>query len=130
MTLSLTARAALLIALCSPAFAGTKPPPWPDKAELRAIQNAAFTCSRKNTAEACDQTRQLVDPLMDHPLLPGVCKDVVWTLLEQAQETPSNDYKRRDAIDQPARRLVKVCAQPSKPKSPAKAAPNTGAAQS
>ena len=56
------------------------------------------------------------DALMDHPRLPGVCKDVLWTLMETATVSPSNDYKRRDAIDTPAKRLTSICAEPVKKK--------------
>ena len=53
---------------------------------------------------------------MDHPLLPAICKDVAWSLLEQARVAPTNDYKRRDAIDEPARKMTRVCAKPTKTK--------------
>ncbi|QNI52172.1 hypothetical protein SynRS9915_02488 [Synechococcus sp. RS9915] len=113
----------LLLALSLPAQAAGTPPTWPSKDQLRAVQSAAFDCSRENTKETCDRARSLADPLMDHPLLPGVCKDVVWSLLEQARVAPSNDYKRRDAIDEPARRITRICAKPAKPKKPKPVAP-------
>ena len=53
---------------------------------------------------------------MDHPLLPAICKDMAWSL-EQARVAPTNDYKRRDAIDEPARKMTQSC-QPTKPSKP------------
>ena len=114
MSHSISTRLLLLLALSLPAQAAGTPPTWPSKDQLRAVQSAAFDCSRENTKETCDRARSLADPLMDHPLLPGVCKDVVWSLLEQARVAPSNDYKRRDAIDEPARRITRICAKPAK----------------
>ena len=119
----ISTRLLLLLALSLPAQAAGTPPTWPSKDQLRAVQSAAFDCSRENTKETCDRARSLADPLMDHPLLPGVCKDVVWNLLEQARVAPSNDYKRRDAIDEPARRITRICAKPSKQKKPKPVAP-------
>ena len=60
---------------------------------------------------------------MDHPLLPAICKDVAWSLLEQARVAPTNDYKRRDAIDEPARKITRICAKPAKPKQAKPVAP-------
>ena len=124
MSLSISTRLLLLLALSLPAQAAGKPPTWPNKDQLRAIQSAAFDCSRENTKDTCDRARSLADPLMDHPLLPGVCKDVAWSLLEQARVAPTNDYKRRDAIDEPARRITRICAKPAKPKKPKPVAPS------
>ena len=107
----------LLCALTLPVVAAERYVAWPSEDQLRAIQLAAYNCSLKNSAQSCDQTRALADPLMDHPRLPGLCKDVVWSLIEQAKVASSNDFRRRDAIDKPARRLSTVCAQPVK-KSP------------
>lgn len=90
--------------------------PFPSKDELRTIQLKAFDCSRENTAEPCERTRALADPLMDHPRLPAACKDAVWELLQVAKPAASNSFQRRDAIDKPARRLTVVCADPVKPK--------------
>ena len=117
MSHSIYTRLLLLLALSLPAQAAGTPPTWTSKDQLRAVQSAAFDCSRENTKETCDRARSLADPLMDHPFLPGVCKDVVWSLLEQARVAPSNNYKRRDAIDEPARRIMRICAKPKKPKS-------------
>ena len=119
--------ALLLLALATPVVAANPPATWPSNEQLRAVQKEAFNCSRENSAEPCDKTRALADPLMDHPLLPGVCKDVVWSLLERARVAPSNDYRRRDAIDEQARRLTRICAKPAKPKSRPPGAPQSGA---
>ena len=127
MSKFLTVSALLMLTLGLPADASQRPTTWPSKEQLRAVQKEAFNCSRENSAEPCDKTRALADPLMDHPLLPGVCKDVVWTLLERARVSPSNDYKRRDAIDEPARRLTSICAKQAKPKPRQPGAPQSGA---
>ena len=127
MSKFLTVSALLMLTLGLPAEASQRPTTWPSKEQLRAVQKEAFNCSRENSSEPCDKTRALADPLMDHPLLPGVCKDVVWTLLERARVSPSNDYKRRDAIDEPARRLTSICAKQAKPKTRPSGAPQSGA---
>ena len=123
MSHSISTLLLLLLALCLPAQAGGTPATWPSKQQLRAVQNAAFDCSRENSAETCVRARSLADPLMDHPLLPAICKDVAWSLLEQARVAPTNDYKRRDAIDEPARKMTRVCAKPTKPKQAKPVAP-------
>ncbi|QNI43409.1 hypothetical protein [Synechococcus sp. A15-28] len=123
MSHSISTRLLLLLALTLPAQAAGPPPTWPSKDQLRAVKRAAFDCSRENSKETCDRARSLADPLMDHPLLPGVCKDVAWSLLEQARVAPTNDYKRRDAIDEPARRITRICAKPAKPKKAKPVAP-------
>ncbi|TCD55571.1 hypothetical protein [Synechococcus sp. BS55D] len=97
-------------------WAGTTYVPFPTKEEFRAIQLLAYDCSRENSAELCDRTRSLADPLMDHPRLPAACKDAIWDLLQTAKPAASNGFQRRDSIDKPARRLTVVCADPVKPK--------------
>lgn len=109
-------RSLLLLILAIPVQAGETYVPWPSKEELRTIQLEAFECSKDNQSEPCSSTRSKADALMDHPRLPGVCKDVLWTLMETATVSPSNDYKRRDAIDTPAKRLTSICAEPVKKK--------------
>ena len=118
MKVSLATQAILLVLLGSPTFAMQNQPPWPGKNELRAIQRAAFNCSRENSSETCNLTRELADPLMDHPSLPGICKDLVWTLLEKSRVAVNNDVRRRDSIDKPARQLTKTCAKPAKRNQP------------
>jgi hypothetical protein len=126
MTLFQPTRALLLLALAAPVQSADTYVPWPNQEQLKEIQNAAFSCSRENNTANCSRTRQLADPLMDHPLLPGLCKDVLWNLMEQAVVVPNNTYKRRDAIDNPARRIGRVCAKPKKKADPK---PSPGAPQ-
>ena len=114
MKLSLAIRMILLGIVGSPAFAVQEQPSWPRQDELRAIQRAAFKCSRENSPKTCKLTRELADPLMDHPSLPGICKDLVWTLLEESRVAVKNDLRRRDAIDKPARRITTTCTKPAK----------------
>ena len=58
---------------------------------------------------------------MDHSRLPGLCKDVLWSLMDEAKIANSNDFRRKDAITNTARRIPRVCAEPvmkkGKPKS-------------
>ena len=124
MSHSISTRLLLLLALFLPAQAGGTPATWPSKDQLRAVQIAAFYCSRENSQKSCDRARSLADPLMDHPLLSGVCKDLVWSLLELARVAPTNDYKRRDAIDEPARKITRICAKPAKSRQAKPVAPN------
>ncbi len=95
--------------------------PWPSKDQLRSIEQAAYACSRDNSTEACARVRQLADPLMDHSRLPGLCKDVLWSLMDEAKVANTNDFRRKDAITNTARRIPRVCAEPvmkkEKPKS-------------
>ena len=119
MTFKIT-RILLLLAMGGSAFAAEPYEAWPSREQLRNIEQAAYACSRDNTTEACARVRQLADPLMDSQRLPGLCKDILWSLMEQATVASSNDYKRRDAIDTTARRLAGVCAKPSPAKPAAK----------
>ena len=84
-------------------------------------EQAAYACSRDNSTQACRLVRQLADPLMDHSRLPGLCKDVLWSLMDEAKVANSNDFRRKDAITNTARRIPRVCAEPvmkkGKPKS-------------
>ena len=120
MTSKIT-RILLLLCMASPAIAGEPYEPWPSKDQLREIEQAAYACSRDNTTEACVRVRQLADPLMDHSRLPGLCKDVLWALMDDAKVASSNDFRRKDTITTTARRIPRVCAEPvttkEKPKS-------------
>ena len=49
---------------------------------------------------------------MDHSRLPGLCKDVLWSLMDEAKVANSNDFRRKDAITNTARRIPRVCAEP------------------
>ena len=114
-------RVLLLLAIASPAMAAEPYEPWPSKDQLRSIEQAAYSCSRDNATVACARVRQLADPLMDHSRLPGLCKDVLWTLMDEAKVANTNDFRRKDSITATARRIPKVCAEPvikkEKPKS-------------
>ena len=114
MTRPLLTSTLLLCALALPAVAEERYVAWPSKDQLRGIQVAAYNCSLENSSQSCDRARALADPLMNHPRLPGICKDVLWSLIEKAKVASINDFRRRDAIDKPARRLSTVCAQPVK----------------
>ena len=120
MTFKIT-RFLLLLAFASPVIAAEPYEPWPSKDQLRSIELAAYACSRDNTTEACARVRQLADPLMDHSRLPGLCKDVLWSLMNEAKIASTNDFRRQDAITNTARRIPRVCAEPvmkkGKPKS-------------
>ena len=120
MTSKIT-RVLLLLAFASPVIAAEPYEPWPSKDQLRSIELAAYGCSRDNSMEACARVRQLADPLMDHSRLPGLCKDVLWSLMDEAKVASTNDFRRQDAITNTARRIPRVCAEPvmkkGKPKS-------------
>ena len=109
-------RILLLLAMATPAIAAEPYKPWPSKEQLRRIEQAAYVCSRDNTTEACARVHQLADPLMDHSRLPGLCKDVLWTLMDEAKVASTNDFRRKDSITNTARRITKVCAEPVKKK--------------
>ena len=120
MTFKIT-RVLLLLAFASPVIAAEPYEPLPSKDQLRSIELAAYSCSRGNSTEACARVRQLADPLMDHSRLPGLCKDVLWSLMNAAKVASTNDFRRQDAITNTARRIPRVCAEPvmkkGKPKS-------------
>ena len=111
MTSTIT-RVLLLLAMASPAIAAERYEPWPSKDQLRSIEQAAYVCSRDNSTEACARVRQLANPLMDHSRLPGLCKDVLWSLMDEAKVANTNDFRRKDAITNTARRIPRVCAEP------------------
>ena len=120
MTSTIT-RVLLLLTMASPATAAETYEPWPSKDQLRSIEQAAYACSRDNSTQACTLVRQLSDPLMDHSRLPGLCKDVLWSLMDEAKVANTNDFRRKDAITNTARRIPRVCVEPvtkkEKPKS-------------
>jgi hypothetical protein len=68
--------------------------------------------------DTCTRTREIANPLMDHPRLPAACKDTVWELMQEAKPATNNSSQRRDSIDSPARRLTVVCADPEKRNKP------------
>ena len=115
MTLKIT-RALLLLAMASTATAAEPYEPWPSKDQLQGIEHAGYACSRDNTTEACTRVRQLADPLMDNQRLPGLCKDVLWSLMDESTVASNNDFRRKDRITNTARRVPRVCAEPVKKK--------------
>ena len=120
MNVMLPTRTLLLIALAAPLQAASTDVPWPNQETLSTLQTEAFRCSLNNSTTDCDRARKGADELMDHPRLPAICKDVLWSLVGEAHVAATNSFRRRDAIDQPARRLIKVCSEPVKtPKKPA-----------
>ena len=108
-------------ALMLPSTVQAKPKkvPFPTREELRSLQLMAYSCSRANDQDSCSKTRNLADPLMDHPRLSAACKDTVWELVQASQVVTTNSFQRRDSIDRPARRLTLVCAEPDRPQEPA-----------
>ena len=123
MTWKLPLPALLVALLASPATAASPHVSWPSKDQLKDIEHAAYNCSRDNTAASCARVRQLADPLLDHPRLTGLCKDVLWALMDEAKVAPINDFRRKDTITNTARRIPRVCAEPVKKKSKPKALP-------
>lgn len=95
----------------SAALARQQEPPFPSEQELRDLQQLVFACGRENTSVPCDQARRRADPLLDHPRLPGSCKDVLWQIREQAVVAASNSFNRRDQLDRVGLDLVRVCQQ-------------------
>ena len=115
MNVMIPARTLLLLALAAPLQAASIYVPWPSQDALKTLQKEAFLCSLNNSTDHCDRTRKRADELMDHPRLPAICKDVLWSLVGEARAAATNSFQRRDAIDQPARRLIRVCNEPVKP---------------
>ena len=115
MNVTLPSRTLLLLALAAPLQAAPTYVPWPSQDIFRALQKEAFLCSLNNGPDQCNGVRQRADELMDHPRLPAVCKDVLWRLVKESRVAATNSFQRRDAIDQPARRLIGVCSEPVKP---------------
>ena len=115
-TSALACTAVLLIGVVLPEGGLTAPyVPFPSQESLRDVQLAALACARENTAETCNQARKLGDPLMDHPRLPANCKDLIWQMLAKAQPAPTNSFSRREALSDPAERLLLVCRSSEKP---------------
>ena len=115
MNVTLPTRTLLLLALAAPLQAAPTYVPWPSQDTFRSLQKEAFLCSLNNSQDQCDGVRHHADELMDHPRLPAICKDVLWRLVKESRVAATNSFLRRDAIDQPARRLIGVCSEPVKP---------------
>jgi hypothetical protein len=93
-------------------------PPYPSRDQLRELQLITFNCARDNQPDDCDGARLLADPLLDHPRLPGLCKDSLWTISENAVAVPSNSFERRDRLDRAGEDLMRFC--PRNPPAPAR----------
>lgn len=112
-----------------PLQAVARQPTFPTNAELREVQLATFACSRENTAAECTRARRLADPLMDNPLLPSFCKDVVWDIIQRAQPVAVNSYGRRDGLDRAAEQVTRNCREILRPpaaKNPPGGGPGAG----
>ncbi|MCP9927256.1 hypothetical protein [Cyanobium sp. CH-040] len=125
----------LLVLAMAPAAqtpARASEPPYPTREQLRELQLATFNCARENQAGDCDGARLQADPLLDHPRLPGSCKDALWEIREQAVTAPENSFERRDRLDRAGQDLMRFCprnAQPATPRansSPPRPAPGFG----
>ena len=88
---------------------------YPSPESMREVQLAALACARENTSDTCTRARKLADPLLDHPRLPGGCKDALWAIVQTATPASTNSLARRDAIGDPAGRLLLVCRSSEKP---------------
>ena len=88
---------------------------YPSTDTMREVQLAALACARENTSDTCTRARKLADPLMDHPRLPGGCKDALWAIIQKSTPASTNTLARRDAIGDPAGRLLLVCRSSEKP---------------
>jgi hypothetical protein len=117
-TLLTAASVGLIAAPGQPLLAGGRQPTFPTSAELREVQLATFACSRENTAVECARARRLADPLMDNPLLPSFCKDVVWEIIQKAQPVSVNSYDRRDTLDRAAEQVARNCREILRPPAP------------
>ena len=115
MNVTFPTQTLLLLALAAPLQAASTYLLWPSQDLLQMLQKKAFLCSLNNCPDQCDPARQRANELMDHPRLPVICKDVLWSLVKESHVAATNSFQRRDAIDQPARRLIKVCSEPVKP---------------
>ncbi|WP_255439219.1 hypothetical protein [Synechococcus sp. LTW-R] len=100
--------------------------PFPSEESLKDLQLITIACARDNTAESCAKSRGLADPLMDHPRLPASCKDLIWSIVQDAKPASINSYQRREALSDPAQRLLLVCRsmERAKPETQQPQAPN------
>ena len=100
--------------------------PFPSEESLKELQLITIACARDNSAESCAKSQELADPLMDHPRLPASCKDLIWSIVQDAKPASSNSYQRREALSDPAQRLLLVCRsmERAKPEAQQPQAPN------
>jgi hypothetical protein len=95
----------------APLQAAPADPPYPTTTALRALQLATLNCGRDNSAPPCEQARRDADALLDHPRLPGRCKDVLWEIRQKAVVAPANSLGRREPIDAAGREVMVACRQ-------------------
>ena len=114
-SLSALASCGLSLFSWAPGLAAPQPELFPPTETFRTLQLITYTCSRENTAASCDKARSQADPLLDHPRLPTSCKDVLWSINQQARTAESNSMGRRDDLDRAARDLTVFCKPQLKP---------------
>lgn len=98
-----------VLALALPAHSRLQDPPYPSREALRNLQLLVFTCGRDNQAAPCEDARRQADSLLDHPRLPGSCKDSLWQIQEQAVVASANSFGRRDRLDRTAVDMLRFC---------------------
>ena len=114
-SLSALASCGLSLFSWAPGLAAPQPELFPPTETFRTLQLISYTCSRENTAASCDKARSQADPLLDHPRLPTSCKDVLWSINQQARVAASNSQSRRDSLDKAAKDLTVFCKPQVKP---------------
>ena len=92
-----------------PLLAAEQDAPYPSSTLFRRLQLDVLDCGRENTSTSCDAARQVADPLLDHPRLPASCKDLLWSIRENAVVAPTNSFNRREALNRAAGDLMPVC---------------------
>jgi hypothetical protein len=97
--------------------AATTADDFPSSELFRNLQLTTLACGRENSNAPCEQARSQADRLLDHPRLPALCKDTLWTVRQKARVASANSLERREAIDQAARDLPLLCRQKVQPAS-------------
>ena len=110
----------LIALLAAPLQAAPKDPPYPSMDLLRELQLQTFACGRDNTIEACGKASTMADPLMDHPRLPGGCKDALWAIRERAKPATTNTFERREALNRAGQDVIPFCKQQTRSVAPSK----------
>lgn len=101
----------------APIQAATGPEAFPSSELFRQLQLQTLACGRENKATPCEQARNQADQLLDHPRLPALCKDTLWSIRQKAQVAAVNTPERRDPIDRAAQDLPLLCRQKIRPAS-------------
>lgn len=89
--------------------AAPKEAPYPSADLFRRLQVDVFDCGRENTASSCQAARAVADPLLDHPRLPASCKDILWTIRQEAVVAASNSFNRREVLNKAGAGLLPLC---------------------